>query len=81
VNIWRDVKETGAGIVVGLDTRQLAAAISKVLSDKTEAVAMGAQGRIAAEKGYAWPSIIKQFNQVYRELINANQAGHCQLAS
>lgn len=76
VNIWREVQEAGAGIVVRLDSRALADAICMGLADKQEAKAMGARGRIAAEN-YAWPRIIKQLNQVYRELINENKVSRC----
>ncbi len=81
VNIWRRIQEARAGIVVCLDPCAVADAICMVLDDKRAAGEMGARGRIAAEKIYAWPGIIKQFNQVYRELISENQAGHCRPAN
>ena len=68
VNIWREIQETGAGIVVGLTPRALAKAICQVLSDKGLAREMGAQGRLAAEERYAWPCIVEQLTQIYRTL-------------
>lgn len=69
VNIWREVQEARAGIVVRLDSRDVADAICRILADKIEAKAMGTRGRVAAEKCYAWPHIVEQLTQVYRELI------------
>lgn len=71
VNIWREVQEAGAGIVVSLDLRAVADAICRLLADKLEARAMGTSGRLAVEKNYAWPRIVKQLTLVYRKLIEA----------
>ena len=67
VNIWREIKESGAGIVVGLDSCQVADAICILLEDKGAAKAMGKRGRVAAEKRYAWPPIVKQLTGIYEE--------------
>jgi len=69
VNIWREIQEEGAGIVVGLDPWEITNAICRVLSDKDTAEGMGRRGRMAAEKRYAWPRIIDQMTDVYRRLI------------
>ena len=69
VNIWREILASGAGIVVGLDSRELADAICLLLADKQSAKAMGERGRVSAQTDYAWPRIVEQLNQVYRELI------------
>jgi len=70
VNIWREIKEAGAGLVVGLDADELATAIRRVLSNKDEAVAMGRRGRKVAAERYAWPQIVEQLTQAYQELID-----------
>jgi glycosyltransferase involved in cell wall biosynthesis len=74
VNIWRKVQEAGAGIVIGLDPCALAEAICRVLEDKGAAEVMGVRGRVAAEKCYAWPRIVKQMTGLYRELIKERWA-------
>lgn len=69
VNIWREVEEEGAGLVVGLDPAQIANAICWVLEDKDAAREMGLRGRVAAEKRYSWPRIVEKLTQVYKKLI------------
>jgi len=69
VNIWREVRAAGAGIVIGLDPCGMAEAICRVLEDKGAAEIMGARGRVVAERCYAWPRIIKQMTGIYRLLI------------
>jgi glycosyltransferase involved in cell wall biosynthesis len=69
VNIWREVRDAGAGIVVKLDPGQIANAICRVLEKNEEAQTMGLQGRRAAKELYAWPRIIEKLTRVYQELI------------
>ena len=69
VNIWREVQEEGAGLVVGLDPPKIANTICRVLSDKEAAGEMGKRCRMAAEKRYSWPRIVDQMTQMYREVI------------
>lgn len=69
VNIWRGIREEGAGLVVGLEPAQIADAICRVLEDKEAAREMGRRGRLAAEKRYAWPQIVEQLTDIYRRLI------------
>lgn len=69
VNIWREVQADGAGLVTGLDPRQIAGAICRLLADKEEAKAMGLRGREAANERYNWPRIVDQLSQVYQRAI------------
>lgn len=69
VNIWREVKEAGAGIVTGLNPAEIAEAIMRMLADKEASGEMGKRGRMAAERRYAWPRIVEQLTQVYRKVI------------
>lgn len=76
VNIWREILEEEAGLVVGLDPSEISVTICQLLSNKASARAMGMRGRIAAKKRYAWPRIVEQMTQVYRRLIAENAAGN-----
>jgi len=69
VNICQEVQEAGAGIVVRLDSREVADAICRLLADQWAAKAMGTCGRVAAKKSYTWPRVVKQLTQVYKALI------------
>ena len=69
VNIWREVKEEGAGLVVGLNPAEIADAIKRILADKAASLEMGRRGRLAAERRYSWSQIVDQMIQVYQSLI------------
>jgi len=69
VNIWREIQEEEAGLVVGLEPREIANAICRVLADKDAAKVMGSRGRMAAEERYAWPRIVEQLTEIYQGLI------------
>ena len=81
VNIWQEVRKAGAGLVVGLDSNELAEAIIKILGDKDAASAMGQCGRHAAQTKYAWPKIVNQLTGVYRDLIKNNASTKRRLQS
>jgi len=69
VNIWREVRDAGAGIIAGLDPDQIAHAICSVLQNKEKARAMGAKGRQAVKEHYAWSLIVENLTRVYEQLI------------
>ncbi|MBN1548322.1 MAG: glycosyltransferase [Syntrophaceae bacterium] len=69
VNIWREIRDEEAGLVVGLNPMEIADAICQVLTNKATANEMGKRGRVAAEKRYAWPHIVDRMTDVYRRLI------------
>ena len=74
VNIWHEVMQEKAGLVVGLSPSEIANAVCWVLANKEAAGAMGKRGRIAAKKLYAWPQIVDQMMDIYRKLISENKA-------
>lgn len=74
VNIWREIKEEGAGLVTGMHPLEIAEAICKVIADRSAKKEMGRRGRMAAQKLYAWPRIVEQLTQVYQKLIEENAA-------
>jgi glycosyltransferase involved in cell wall biosynthesis len=78
VNIWREVQETGAGVVARLNPHALAKSLCRVLDDIGAAQDIGARGRAVAEKRFAWPPIVDQMTQVYRGLIEKKTTGDWQ---
>lgn len=70
VNIWKEVNQAGAGIVVNLDAEEISKAICLILEDKRIADKMGKKGRLFAKERYAWPKIIDKLTQIYCKLID-----------
>lgn len=71
VNIWREIEAAGAGLVAPPTVDGVAAEIDRLASDPPAAAAMGARGqRLVAEK-FAWPTIARELESVYRSLAAA----------
>lgn len=54
-----------AGIVVGLDSKDLAAQLIRLLSDKSLANALGKSGRLIVESKFAWSDVAKKIEEFY----------------
>ena len=70
VNIWREIQQEGAGLVVSLDPSHIAKAICQVLLDHEIAEKMGRRGRIAAKNRYSWPCIVDKMTKIYEQAID-----------
>jgi glycosyltransferase involved in cell wall biosynthesis len=69
---WRKlIEQTGCGIVVqGADAEELADAVRWLLEHPSEAEAMGARGRVAAESHYNWTSEERTLLSVYARVLS-----------
>ena len=65
-----EVAEAGAGIVTPHDPRLIAAALEKILDDRTAAAAMGASGRQLVYARYTWPIVADRMVSAYRAAID-----------
>jgi glycosyltransferase involved in cell wall biosynthesis len=61
------VEASGGGVVVGIDHRQLAAALSSLLKSDELLAAMGAAGANYARERLTWKNISRRFEDMYRE--------------
>lgn len=73
VNIWPFVKDSGAGIVVPLDTTQISEALMKILSDPEAAATIGRAGRKTARDQFSWETIGGQFDEVYSAIMRGKR--------
>src|SRR5262249_38249265 len=62
------VEASGGGVVVGIDHRQLAAALSHLLEADELRAAMGAAGANYAREQLTWNNIATRFEDMYREV-------------
>jgi glycosyltransferase involved in cell wall biosynthesis len=69
VNISPEIAKAKAGIIVQNDT-DLQVAISQLLQSPQLRSQMGENGKLLALERYSWPSIAKQFVEIYNEIIN-----------
>lgn len=68
-----EVTERGAGTVVALDAKAIAAAIERILNDDGLRHRMGEAGRAMVSSEYTWPTIAKQTLAAYESASRANR--------
>jgi len=69
VNIWREVAEARAGLVVACDASEVSRALATVLDDPAGRDAMGARARRLVAERFSWRAAGQQMVEVYREIL------------
>ncbi len=70
VNIWREVEEAGAGLVVNPEAHEVAGAILKLLEEPTLGKKMGERGRRLARESFSWDAAGDQLVALYTRIIS-----------
>jgi glycosyltransferase involved in cell wall biosynthesis len=68
VNIWREIAQAEAGLVVNCDSGELAEALLKIMDDTEGLKKLGAHGKILVQERFTWDSVANQMLQVYQTL-------------
>lgn len=69
VNIYPEVKQAGAGLVVPCDARRTAEALETLLRNSALGRQMGAQGRRWAQQHLTWEAVGGQMVRLYEQVI------------
>lgn len=69
VNIWREVADARAGVVVRGDASEVARAVAVLLNDPAERIAMGERARRLAAERFSWPAAGARMVEVYRGIV------------
>ena len=69
VNIHRDVREAGAGLVTRCDPGEIAQALSVLLADQSRRRIMGEAGRKLVQKKWTWDVIVRQLMSEYDTIL------------
>jgi glycosyltransferase involved in cell wall biosynthesis len=69
VNIWREIADADAGLVVNCDAAELQRALLAMLDDRQLRLTMGAAGRRLASESFGWRTATDQLIALYREII------------
>jgi glycosyltransferase involved in cell wall biosynthesis len=72
VNIWREIQNGSAGIVIQLSVDDLTKAVIKMLNHPEEAQIMGISGRILAKDQYDWNSIVARYTELYVSMVDGS---------
>jgi glycosyltransferase involved in cell wall biosynthesis len=68
VNIWREIADAAAGLVVRCDAAELATALSTLLDDSKLRKSMGGRGRQLSEQSFTWPIAAQQMVSLYERI-------------
>jgi len=78
VNIWREVKAGGAGLIIECSADACASALSRLLGDETLRKEMGHRGQRLVRERFNWSSLGAQLEGAYEDIISryrTNRAG------
>jgi len=69
VNIFSDIKEASAGLVVETDPMQLFAAMKKILDEPQLQKELGDRARVLVERKFNWTVVTPQLIKVYESML------------
>jgi glycosyltransferase involved in cell wall biosynthesis len=70
VNIWREVVQARAGLVVNCDAHEVGQALVSLLEAPALGKDMGERGRQLVEARFTWEVVGEQMAQVYRQILS-----------
>jgi glycosyltransferase involved in cell wall biosynthesis len=70
VNIWREVSDAHAGMIVNCNADELARAMSTLLNDAELRRSLGAAGKLLVAEKFNWPTVAAKMTAVYRDAIS-----------
>ena len=73
VNIWREIADAAAGLVIRCDAAELTAALSRLLDDSELRTSMGRRGRELVERSFTWPIAAEQMIKLYERILTEHR--------
>ena len=73
VNIWREIDDAAAGLVIRCDAAELTRALSRLLDDSELRASMGKGGRRLVERSFTWPIATEQMINLYERILKRYQ--------
>ncbi len=81
VNIWREVVDAQAGLVVRCDVGEVARAMASLLDDPPARLAMGEQARRLVDERFTWSAAGMRMIEVYRGIVEARKRHRLEMSS
>jgi len=72
INIWREVSNAEAALIVNCDPEEVASAISNLLDDRHLCDRLGVAGRRLIAERFTWPIVADRMIALYKEIVAAN---------
>jgi len=76
VNIWREIVDATAGLVIKCDADELATAMSTLLFDSELCRSMGYQGRRLVERSFTWQVVGGQMIELYERILRQHRGAN-----
>jgi glycosyltransferase involved in cell wall biosynthesis len=73
VNIWREVAEAGAGIVVDCDAEEVRRALAALLDDPAGRQGMGKRARRLVRERFSWEAAGDRMVEAYRQILTEHR--------
>jgi glycosyltransferase involved in cell wall biosynthesis len=73
VNIWREIDDAAAGLVIRCDAAELTTALSRLLDDSELRTSMGKRGTKLVERSFTWPIAAEQMLNLYERILKGYQ--------
>ena len=72
INIWRELSNAGAAVVVNCDAQEVASAISTLLDDAEQRNRLGEAGKRLVAEQFTWSIVADRMIALYREVASAS---------
>jgi len=69
VNIWREIKDSGAGLVGACDADQFTRMMREILDQPEMAQQLGTKGKDLVKRKFEWSTVVLRLEQVYQSII------------
>lgn len=76
VNIWREVRDAGAGLVTSCNETEVAEAFIKLLDDNKKRGKLGNAGKILVREKYGWDEIVQELRATYKNILANSHDRH-----
>jgi glycosyltransferase involved in cell wall biosynthesis len=73
VNIWREIADAAAGLIIKCDPAELATAMSTLLDDSELRRSMGDRGRRMVERSFTWQVVGGQMIELYERILREHR--------
>lgn len=70
VGIHKEISAVGAGLVTGLNPKQLKTAVERILDDPAEGAEMGRAGKSLVQKRFLWEQVGSDVARLYGQITN-----------
>ena len=73
VNIWRDISEGEAGLVINCDAQELAQALLQMIENHERRKQLGCNGKRLVKSKFTWDKVAAEMIRVYQDILDKHR--------